>query len=127
MYDNHITKFPASWAELGAREATNGQVNGTNGHVNGATNGRHNGAVELPAWFLEGKAVRTVYGLTPLKDALDWPMMASYDELAGCALWMGGRIPTADETRSVYEYSNALRKKEEAERKLGKTVPAVNA
>lgn len=69
--------------------------------------------------------VRTVYGLVPLQYALDWPLFASYDELAGCAKWMGGRIPTFEETRSIYHYVDALKIKE-AERQLGKTVPAVN-
>lgn len=94
-----------------------------NGHVH--TNGHLNGDLSLPASFLDGKAVRTVYGPVPLKWALDWPIWASYNELAGCALWMGGRIPTYEETRSVYEHVGLL-KKAEAERKLGKMVPAVN-
>jgi hypothetical protein len=38
---------------------------------------------------------------------------------------MGGRIPTFEETRSIYAYVDYM-KREEAERKLGKTVPAVN-
>lgn len=63
--------------------------------------------------------------MVPLKYALDWPVFASYDELAGCASWMGGRIPTFEEARSLYEHVCCL-KKEQAERKLGKTVPAVN-
>lgn len=69
--------------------------------------------------------MRTVYGVVPLKLALDWPIWASYNELAGCASWMGGRIPTYEEARSVYEHVGIM-KKAEAERKLGKTVPAVN-
>lgn len=63
--------------------------------------------------------------MVPLKYALDWPIFASYNELEGCALWMGGRIPTFEEARSLYEHVCCL-KREEAERKLGKTVPAVN-
>jgi hypothetical protein len=66
-----------------------------------------------------------VYGSVPLKYALDWPIHASYDELAGCAAWMGGRIPTMEETRSIYSHVDGLRSKE-AENQLGKTVPAVN-
>lgn len=66
-----------------------------------------------------------MYGLVPLKYALDWPVFASYDELAGCAAWMGGRIPTFEEAKSIYEYVNA-QKRAQAENKLGKTVPAVN-
>ena len=46
--------------------------------------------------FLNDKAVRTVYGPVPLKYALDWPVSASYDELVGCAAYMGGRIPSMD-------------------------------
>lgn len=96
----------------------------TNGHANG--NGCHtNGSVELPQSYLDAIAVRTVYGPVPLKLALDWPVFASYDELSRCAAWMGGRIPTFEEARSIYNYVNRI-KKMEAERKLGKTVPAVN-
>ena len=75
--------------------------------------------------YLENKSVRTVYGLVPLKYTLDWPVFASYDELAGCAAWMGGRIPTAEEARSIYSYADGLQKKE-AEQHLAGTVPAVN-
>jgi hypothetical protein len=73
------------------------------------------------------KSVRTVYGLVPLKHALDWPIFASYDELAGCAAWMGGRIPTLEEARSIYEYvdSQAL-KKVVTQSKLARRFPAVN-
>ncbi|RDW69485.1 hypothetical protein BP6252_08505 [Coleophoma cylindrospora] len=133
------SKIPASWAETKIKETpyqngtTNGHSNGyTNGHAsghqNGGTNGYPSGHTETPLTkeFLEGKSVRTVYGLIPLKFALDWPVFASYDELAGCAKWMGGRIPTAEETRSIYKYANTLKMKE-AERHLGKTVPAVNS
>jgi len=38
---------------------------------------------------------------------------------------MGGRIPTVEEARSIYKYVDEL-KIQEAERYLGKTVPAVN-
>lgn len=75
--------------------------------------------------YLASKAVRTVYGLVPLQYALDWPVFASYDELHGCAAWMGGRIPTFEEARSIYSYVNAMKGKE-ANQKLTKTVPAVN-
>lgn len=61
----------------------------------------------------------------PLKHALDWPVFASYDELAGCAAWMGGRIPTFEEARSVYAHVEVLKKKQ-LENQLSGTVPAVN-
>lgn len=66
-----------------------------------------------------------MYGPVPLRFALDWPVSASYDELAGCAAYMGGRIPTVEEARSIY-YNVDSRKKKEATRALGKTIPAVN-
>ena len=77
------------------------------------------------ASFLHGKTVRTVYGSVPLKLALDWPVSASYDELAGCAAYMGGRIPTVEEARSIYFYADGLKKKELSQN-LEKTIPAVN-
>ncbi|KAK1962549.1 hypothetical protein LY78DRAFT_586434 [Colletotrichum sublineola] len=144
MFENHIKKVPASWAsaESNIKDVdangqvylssghmdghTNGYVNGhTNGASNGATNGHQNGKTPLPESFLDGISVRTVHGLVPLKFALDWPIFASYDELSGCAAWMGGRIPTFEEARSIYNYVHNS-KRMEAERTLGKTVPAVN-
>lgn len=112
------------------KKQINGHTNGyTNGHTNGRTNGHSNGHVDLNCpltkEYLEGKAVRTVYGLVPLKYALDWPVFASYDELAGCASWMGGRIPTVEEARSIYSHVDRMKLKE-AEQHLGKMVPAVN-
>ncbi|KAL2130440.1 hypothetical protein VTI74DRAFT_6386 [Chaetomium olivicolor] len=106
MHSTHNAKIPASWALTSGTPATNGSST-------------------PPESFLEGKAVRTVYGLVPLKHALDWPVFASYDELAGCAAWLGGRIPTFEEARSIYTHVEA-RKKKEAEKKLSQTVPAVN-
>ncbi|KAK0620319.1 C-type lectin protein [Immersiella caudata] len=114
MYDTSIDKVPASWAE---------SVDKASRTMNGHTNGHGN---ILPESFLDGKSVRTIFGLVPLKYALDWPIFASYDELAGCAAWMGGRIPTFEEARSIYAHVNAVKKKKEVERQLGKTVPAVN-
>jgi hypothetical protein len=109
-------KLPASWIEK------NVVLNGySNGHVNGDSN-RY---TPLSQSYLEGKAVRTVYGPVPLKYALDWPVSASYDELAGCARWMGGSIPTLEQARSIYKYVDVLKLKE-AERQLGRCVPAVN-
>ncbi|KAI0542983.1 DUF323 domain protein [Xylaria digitata] len=113
LYETKKGKFPASWI-TGVVEQ---HSNGANGH---ATN---DGGTGLPASFLQGKSVRTVYGPVPLKYALDWPVFASYDELAGCAAWMGGRIPTLEEARSVYAHVEKIK---EAENKLGATVPAVN-
>ena len=75
--------------------------------------------------FLNGKAVRTVYGPVPLVHALDWPVMASYDELSGCAKWMDGRIPTMEEARSLYNYVEQCKAKDAGEVRAS-TIPAVN-
>ncbi|KAI0971375.1 DUF323 domain protein [Xylaria arbuscula] len=114
LYETKKEKCPATWVT----EVVEHPSNGTNGHAVARNAG-------FPASFLQGKFVRTVYGLVPLKYALDWPAFASYDDLAGCAAWMGGRIPTYEEARSIYTHSESMKKKE-AENKLGATVPAVN-
>lgn len=119
MYAEHISTVPASWAE-DTKHSTTGCDN-TNGHPNGYSNG----ISELPSSFLTTKSVRTVYGLVPLKYALDWPVFASYDELAGCARYLGGRIPTFEETRSIYQLVNDA-SSDKTNRKLSRTVPAVN-
>src|SRR5437667_12043078 len=105
MYNEEVEILPASWAVIGdGPKALDSFTKGSellrNGNSNGRGNGR-NGGNSLPPSFLEGKAVRTVYGLVPLKFALDWPIFASYDELSTCAAWMGGRIPTFEETPSI--------------------------
>ncbi|KAK2624399.1 hypothetical protein QTJ16_006349 [Diplocarpon rosae] len=122
LEQTHESKIPASWAE----NPTNGTANGaSNGHPNGQSNGHVVKSAPLTKAYLDGKSVRTVYGLVPLKFALNWPIFASYNELDGCAKWMDGRIPTFEEARSIYSHVDGLRRKE-AEQHLGKTVPAVN-
>ncbi|KOS20554.1 Meiotically up-regulated protein [Escovopsis weberi] len=73
---------------------------------------------DIPIQFLLDKGVRTVFGIIPLRQALDWPVIASYDELAGCAAWMGGRIPTAEEARSIYAYVENDRQQQLAARSM---------
>jgi formylglycine-generating enzyme required for sulfatase activity len=53
-------------------------------------------------------AVRTVFGPVAFKHAQDWPLSASYDELASYAKWMNCRIPTFEETKSIYQYSEQI-------------------
>ncbi|KAF5583029.1 TAD2-tRNA-specific adenosine deaminase 2 [Fusarium pseudocircinatum] len=126
LYNSRIEHIPASWSAIKNTD-TNGATNGshTNGSSNGYSNGNGHHASQVPDSFIQDKFVRTVYGLVPLKYALDWPVFASYDELAGCAAWMGGRIPTFEEAKSIYAHVNK-QKRAEAERTLSKTVPAVN-
>lgn len=102
-------ELPASWRYVET-------ANGADGYMNGNSD-LHD--------FVHGKAVLTMYGPVPLKHALDWPVAASYDELAGCAQYMGGRIPSLEEARSIYYYADTLKKKEAA-KALGRTIPAVN-
>ena len=112
-------KIPASWASSN-EELQNGDaclqdgVSGENGHDASLTDA-----------YLNDKSVRTVYGLVPLKDALDWPVLASFDELNGCAKWMNGRIPTVEEAQSIYHYAENRRAKE-AEQVQVRTISAVN-
>jgi formylglycine-generating enzyme required for sulfatase activity len=117
MMQKDIQRIPASWSD----SVTYGN------HINEISNGYQNGHIngDGNASFIEGKTVRTVFGPVPLKLALDWPIMASYDELVGCAKWMGGRIPTMVEVRSIYEYVEKF-KANVFENALQKTIPAVN-
>lgn len=112
--------LPASWT------VSKPETNGTNGHAkhetNVGTNGITNGVKNLA--FIDGKSVRTVFGKVPLRFALDWPVMASYDELTDCAQWMNGRIPTMEEVKSIYQYVDDMKPKEIGSR--SENIPAVN-
>lgn len=116
MISTGIDRLPASWS---TSPISNGrETNGASIQIEG-----------VPSDFLIGKSVRTVFGPVPLQYALDWPVFASYDELAGCASWMGGRIPTAEEARSIYSHVDMQRLAlSDANSKLmTRRVPAVNA
>ncbi|EXV06624.1 DUF2260 domain protein [Metarhizium robertsii] len=119
LYTTNAAKIPASWSSNSLTNGTH-KPNGANG-----TNGYKAVPTTLPDSFLSDKSVRTVYGLVPLKSALDWPVFASYDELAGCASWMGGRIPTFEEARSIYAFVESQRELLMGGR-LSRKVPAVN-
>lgn len=123
LYESGQQTIPASWSQINdAKQWSSGAVepprNGNEAYLNG-----HSQPPEKV--FLTGKFVRTVYGPVALENALTWPVFASYDELAGCAKWMNGRIPTADEARSIYKHVD-LAKKKEAEKVLAETISAVN-
>ncbi|KAJ5945618.1 hypothetical protein N7454_002457 [Penicillium verhagenii] len=60
--------------------------------------------------YLNNFSVRTVLGSVPLELAHDWPVIASYDELASYAKWVECRIPTFEEVKSIYQYSERLKK-----------------
>ncbi|MCJ1312598.1 hypothetical protein MMC25_006272 [Agyrium rufum] len=125
--------LPASWMEAPTSNGnfkpsiTNGVSNGKpNGALPNGINGHTASPRKLSDAFLRGKAIRTVYGPVPLSLALDWPIIASYDELAGCAKWMDGRIPTLEEARSIYSYVDELKAKNASGVRNG-TIPAVNS
>ena len=115
--------IPAAWAQ--SKEETKFQrVRDSVGQ--GKDGSYMNGESEpVPYSFLVGKSIRTVYGLVPLEYALSWPVYASYNELAACAKWMNGRIPTADEVRSIYDYAEICKAKD-AEKVQAKKISAVN-
>lgn len=110
LEDTHAKHVPASWVVEGS------QVDGTASNRVGKT---------TPSTaFVEAKAVRTVYGSIPLMYALDWPVMASYDELAAYARWANGRIPTMEEAKSIYNFVDI--KKLAPPEKPGELISAVN-
>lgn len=124
-YATYLTKtgktvIPASWCEQQYVSEVARAANKRDSVINGIPNGTNGAGVNI----VNDKYVKTVYGTVPLVYALDWPVVASYDEVAGCAQWMGGRIPTLEEARSIYSYVDRSKTKElEA---LGNTIPAVN-
>ena len=125
LEENHRQTIPASWASAdeGHQEGATGS-NGVSGSIsNGVSVDSHSSNLEGDR--LGSKSVRTVYGLVALEYALDWPVLASFDELSGCAEWMGGRIPTTEEAHSIYNYVDGLKSKEE-DRVQVQTISAVN-
>ncbi|KAL8933764.1 MAG: hypothetical protein Q9211_005596 [Gyalolechia sp. 1 TL-2023] len=123
LYESESPSIPASWSRIDDVEgvlstASKSSANGYSVHHNGRSQ-------RVDKAFLKGKFVKTVYGPVALENALTWPVVGSYDELAGCAKWMNGRIPTADEVRIIYNHVD-LAKKKEAEKVLARKVSAVN-
>jgi len=110
------TDIPASWCE--------NPTSNVDAKRDSVLNGLHTGTNGASQHIIDARYVRTVYGNVPLKFAMGWPVVASYDELAGCAQWMGGRIPTMEEARSIYKYAES--KKMQFQQSLGNNIPAVN-
>ena len=99
LLDTGGKTLPVTWSE------TNGRANGA-----GKVPQLNREATELSAEdraferYIDRKAIRTVYGHIPLRYALDWPLMASYNEVAAYAPWAKARIPTLHEVRSIHEH-----------------------
>lgn len=123
LEQTHRDKIPASWAcdqdsSSLCKIDADVQANGNQADLNKLS-------PPLTKAYLNGKSVRTVYGSVPLKYALDWPVFASYDELAPCAAWMGGRIPSAEEVGAIYSYVDS-KKSREVDNILARKISAVN-
>jgi len=75
--------------------------------------------------ILTSFSLKTFFGPLPLTNcyALALPAVASYGELAGCAKWLGGRIPTQEEVVSIYEFRAG---QSTAVEKDSRTISAVN-
>ncbi|KAJ6144683.1 hypothetical protein N7470_008578 [Penicillium chermesinum] len=94
---NRLQSMPASWILLnGEQEYPPAQ------DINRSSPGASDR-------YLSSFAVRTVFGAVPLALAQDWPLMASFDELANYAKWMECRIPTFEEVQSIYAYADQLK------------------
>lgn len=93
----HMRQGPASWV-----------LSNPNQEI--SISGVSQDSPEATKDFLSNFAVRTMFGPVPLEIAQDWPVMASYDELAEYAEWMGCRIPTFEEVKSIYAHSLKLKR-----------------
>ena len=121
-----LHRLPASWVQDSSSNGLSTANVLSHPTANVARDGAMDGDVKsATSTFLQGKSVRTVYGLVPLVQALDWPVMASYDELTGFAKWLNGRIPSLEEVQSIYRYVDELKTKE-PDKVLAKRIAAVN-
>jgi formylglycine-generating enzyme required for sulfatase activity len=104
LEQNRISSIPSSWETKSTGPTGSTEVKSTNPTQ---TNGIRN---TIPsAEYLNGLSIRTVFGLIPLEFCLDWPVMASYNELAAYAEWMNCRIPNFEEVKSLYKHSAELK------------------
>ncbi|KAJ6262544.1 hypothetical protein Dda_3355 [Drechslerella dactyloides] len=104
-------EFPKSWSLDGRNALTD-------------TISKVDESIAVPEAF-KGLFVKTVFGPVPLTYAQHWPVIASYDELNGCAKWMGGRLPTREELQVIYDHVEVVKKGME-QKKLAAMIAAVN-
>ncbi|EXK29052.1 hypothetical protein FOMG_14890 [Fusarium oxysporum f. sp. melonis 26406] len=60
--------------------------------------------------FVARHSIKTVWGPVPLSQALDWPVVASFDEVERYAQRAGACSPTLHELRSIHEHVERRRK-----------------
>ncbi|KAJ5943333.1 hypothetical protein N7516_003501 [Penicillium verrucosum] len=102
IQDKGIQTYPASWV------FNPSQDNPVSKGI--SSSGAQAGSSSSPAGFsFKDVTVRTVFGPVALEVAQDWPLVASYDEVASYAKHMKCRIPTFEETRSIYHHSDQLK------------------
>lgn len=73
---------------------------------------RQNNVSALPeSWTKEGDRilVKTLYGAVDMRVARQWPLKASYDEIAAYAKWRGGRLPTEAELVALWQHEQGPR------------------
>lgn len=121
LYGTNQETLPASWTQQTSSRLDNAKT----GNGNLRSHYLHGYGESFDQTFLDGKFVKTIYEPVALRHALAWPVFASYDELAGCAKFMHGRIPTAEEVGSIYEHVDVAKKKE-AEKVQTVKIDAVN-
>lgn len=101
LKSHNLLEVPASWVTVtkDLESKKEQQSATTNGH----------GQIDGTDSFISKYAVRTVLGNVPLRWALDWPVMASFDELERYAKWQRCRLPTYEEVQSIYKYAESLK------------------
>jgi formylglycine-generating enzyme required for sulfatase activity len=111
-----IQTYPESWVFCPGQDKPISKGIGSSGAHAGSSS-------STAAFSLKDFAVRTVFGPVALEVAQDWPLIASYDEVASYAKCMQCRIPTFEETRSIYYYSDQLKSRRLADgHRYGKSV-----
>lgn len=103
LESNGLDAIPASW------EISKDSSPGTNGYAKGGTSVPDTERGSATPDFLARYCVRTTFGRVPLKFVLDWPAIASFNELEAYAKWVNCRLPTFEEAKSMYDYSAVLK------------------
>ncbi|KIL86960.1 hypothetical protein FAVG1_09513 [Fusarium avenaceum] len=110
-YDVQVMQIEAQGRPVSNGEYAKYLVNANDPYVPATWNKiRPKGADEDFTTFVARHSVKTVWGPVPLLQALDWPVMASFDEVEKYAQWAGARLPTLHELRSTHEHVERRRK-----------------